>query len=376
MALFDEKSAGFALDSQNNVLRLFGLWTIKGIEKLDIQAPILKNQVDSLIVDGSDITLMDSAGAWEIQKFLSERQILGKQSELKGFQSKHKILLDLVLSKSTEINKTKIQRKSQSLLYIIGKAVVEKTFLLLAFIDFIGEVVLEGLYNFIHPRRIQIKSILHTIDETGHQALPIIGLLSFLIGMVLAYQMGLQLKLYGANIFIVQISGMAVLREFAPLITAIIMAGRTTSAFTAQIGTMKVNEEIDALRTMGLSPVNRLVLPKLMGTVIATPLLTVWAMFFGMLGSMVMARMMLGINFYVFLLHFRIDVALSNYVVGLIKTPVFALIVAGVGCFRGFQVQASADSVGHQTTKSVVQAIFLIIIADAIFSIIFSSTGI
>lgn len=369
-------TAKMTLADDGSMLTCVGQWTVKGMESGKLFSLSLNDVSNECIIDGSSIDKMDSAGAWELQTLLWKLHELGRKIHLHGFQAKHKELLELVGSKAGDISKAKTRRRTPNFLYTLGEATIQKLLLFIGYIDFIGELTLTGLYTLSHPKRIQFRSIFKTIDETGYQALPIIALLSFLIGVVLAYQMGLQLKVYGANSFIVQISGMAILREFAPLITAIIMAGRTTSSFTAQIGTMKVNEELDALRTMGLSPVNRLVLPKMVGTLIATPLLTVWSMLFGMLGSMMMSRYTLNISYYNFVNWFQTQVGLSNYVVGLIKTPVFALIIAGVGCFRAFQVQSSSDSVGKETTRSVVQAIFLIIIADAIFSLIFTWQGV
>jgi phospholipid/cholesterol/gamma-HCH transport system permease protein len=212
----------------------------------------------------------------------------------------------------------------------------------------------------------------YTVEVVGYQALPIIALLSFLIGVVLTYQMGLQLKTYGANIYIVNLTSLAILREFGPLITSIIVAGRTSSAFAAQLGMMKINEEFDAIQTMGLSTINRLVLPKLIGTVIAVPLLTIWANVFGVIGAMIMSKNMLSISYFDFLNRLQEVTELSTFWMGMSKAPVFALIIATVGCFQGFQVAGTAASVGQRTMISVVQAIFLIIIVDAMFSVLFS----
>ena len=243
------------------------------------------------------------------------------------------------------------------------------------FVAFIGELVVLAIHAVIKPKLFSWRETLVVMEETGYKALGIIALMSFLIGVVLAYQLAVQLRQYGATIFVVDTTGIAILREFAPLITSVIMAGRTSTAFAALIGTMTVNEEIDALRTMGIQPVQRLVLPRIISLLITLPLLVVWADIFGVLGSMIMAKGMLGISYAGYLNRFDIAVGLTHYNLGLIKAPVFALIIAGVGCFQGFQVGLSAESVGLQTTKAAVQSIFLIIIADAAFSIIFSMLG-
>lgn len=219
-------------------------------------------------------------------------------------------------------------------------------------------------------RRFQLPSIVSNINSAGIQALPIVGLLAFLIGIVLAYQMGLQLQTYGANIFIAYLSGLAIFREFGPLITAIIVAGRTSSAFTAQIGSMKINEEVDALKTMGLSPTELLVMPKVLALLFVFPLLIFWADLFSILGALYMSKWMLNVSYSDFLLRLKDTVGLDQLMLGLYKAPAFALLISLVGCFQGFRVEA--DTIGSQTTKSVVQALFLIIIADAIYSIIYS----
>lgn len=261
-------------------------------------------------------------------------------------------------------------------LYLLGEWAVVKWVVVVGFLSFVGEIVTTLGRVLLRPRRIPWRASWRSVDETGYRALPIVALLSFLVGVVLTYQIALELESYNADIFIVDISGMVILREFGPLITAIIAAGRTATAFTAQIGTMKVSEEIDVLHTMGVSSVERLVLPKIFGLLLAMTLLTVWADVFGIMGSMAMAKYEMGISYYAYLDRFQHVIAARHYVVGLVKAPVFALIVAAVGCFQGFQVAATADSVGEKTTQSAVQSIFLIIIADAVFSVIFSWRGI
>jgi phospholipid/cholesterol/gamma-HCH transport system permease protein len=242
----------------------------------------------------------------------------------------------------------------------------------LRFLEFVGEVTITFFRILRKPKYIPVKSILSVIENAGVYALPIIALLSFLIGMTLTYQMGLQLKNYGANIFIVDLLGLSILREFSPLMTAIIVAGRSGSAFTAQLGTMKIREEIDALRTMGVNPTEILVLPKLMGLLIALPLLAIWSVGFGLAGGMVISKTMLNVSYTDFIERFYQAVPVRYFYTGMIKTPLFALVISCIGAFRGFQVTNSGDSVGVETTKSVVQSIFFIIVVDAIFSVLFS----
>jgi phospholipid/cholesterol/gamma-HCH transport system permease protein len=194
----------------------------------------------------------------------------------------------------------------------------------------------------------------------------------FLRAAVCVWRRTDQLRQYGANIFVADLVGLSMLREFAPLITAIIVAGRSGSAYAAQIGTMAVTEEIDAMRTIGIEPHELLVLPKILALMVALPLLAVFADVLGVLGGMVMAKTQLGVGFGDFMDRFAKAVSITSYLVGIGKAPVFAAIIAVVGCFQGFRTQGGADSVGRQTTRSVVQSIFLVIVADALFSVAFS----
>jgi len=249
-------------------------------------------------------------------------------------------------------------------------AAVEQSVALLAFI---GECAAAFAGWLAHPARIRWRPILFNIRSAGFDALPIVGLLAFLLGIVVAYQGADQLRQYGANIFVADLVGLSMLREFAPLITAIIIAGRSGSAYAAQIGAMSVSEEIDAMRTLGIAPLEMLVLPKILALLLVMPLLTVFADVLGVFGGMVMARAQLDVGFPEFLDRFTKAVSVTAYLIGICKAPVFAGIIAVVGCFQGFRAKGGADSVGRQTTRSVVQAIFLVIVADALFSIAFSA---
>jgi phospholipid/cholesterol/gamma-HCH transport system permease protein len=241
-----------------------------------------------------------------------------------------------------------------------------------ALLAFNGETAVALAGSIAHPSRLRIRPILYNIRTAGFDALPIVGVLVLLIGVVVAYQGADQLQRYGANIFVVDLVGLSMLREFAPLVTAIIVAGRSGSAYTAQIGTMAVTEEIDAMRTLAIPPIDMLVLPKLIALVIVMPLLTVYADALGLLGGMLMARSRLGIGIEDFVDRLELAVDMSAYLVGIGKAPVFAAIIAVVGCYQGFQTRGGADAVGRNTTRSVVQSIFLVIVADALFSIAFS----
>lgn len=222
------------------------------------------------------------------------------------------------------------------------------------------------------PGRLRLSATLVQMEQVGLNATPIVGLLSFLIGVVMAYQGADQLRRFGAEIYTVNLLGVAILRELGVLLSAIIIAGRSGSAFTAQIGTMQVNQEIDALRTLGLDPIEVLVLPRVLGLVVTLPLLVFFADAMGLLGGCLMTWATLKISVPAFLDQLRGAITQWTLWVGVIKAPFFAAIISMVGCYEGFNVSGSADSVGRLTTQSVVESIFLVIVADAAFSILFS----
>lgn len=354
-------------------LFLQGDWIASDIDRIDINLQKLIPTISDLgSIDASRIARMDTAGAFLFQIF--SQTLLEKFPSLKitGLNPNCVSLVRLVEREIQKIQSITIEKVRHSWLYRVGERTATLLTNLSAFFGFFGEVFLSFLEHIAKPLRFQWKSMIHEIELGGYQALPIVAVMMCLIGVVLAYQLGVQLEVYGADQYIVDLSGVAIFREFSPLISSVIIAGRTSTSFAALIGTMKVNEEIDVLRTMGLSPVERLVLPKMTALVIALPLLVVWGDIFGVLGSMVMAKSMIGITYKGFLARFKQEVAMKHLFLGLVKTPVFALIIAGVGCFQGFQAERSAESVGIRTTKAAVQSIFLIILADSLFSILFN----
>lgn len=325
----------------------------------------------TITIDGSAIKKMDSAGAWYIAQLQTQLKQKSIKVELSGFSQQALTLLDIVTKKISE-KPSRTSQQKLGFLANLGMRTVRQLSELRKYLDFVGQLTDETMRLMRHISHWRWNSLASVIYQTGYQGLPIIALLSFLIGVVLTYQMGLQLRNYGADIYIVDLLGLSVLREFAPLITAIMVAGRTGSAFTATLGMMKLNQEIDALDTLGVTPAELLLLPRIIGLFITLPLLTMWADAFGVLGGMAMSNNMLGISWYDFLQRFPHVIPLRSFVIGIGKAPVFALLIASIGCFQGMQVKNSADSVGQNTTRSVVLAIFFIIVADAIFSIIFS----
>ena len=348
-----------------------GAWTVRSIAVLERQlAQMDWPAASDLVFDGSGISALDTAGAWLLHRTMHALQQRGKDIQLDGLRPEFNVLLQMIVSRSTHTEPALPARIS--LLGNIGRRAWRDLQVLSDMLAFVGESATALLRSLMQPRRIRWRVILYNLQTSGFEAMPITGLLTFLMGVVIAYQGADQLQRFGANIYIVDLVGLSMVRELAPLLAAIIIAGRSGSAYAAQIGTMKITEEIDALRTIGVGSQELLVLPKMLALIIALPLLTVFADMTGIFGGMVMARSKLAVSFDVFLNRLGDAISLSSFLVGVAKAPVFAAIIALVGCFQGFQVSGSADSVGRQTTVSVVQSIFLVILADALFSIVFN----
>src|SRR5450830_1192028 len=357
-------------------LTLSGCWSARGIGSLEQQLESLRIAADAqLVVDGTQVEMLDTAGAWLLQKLLARLRGEGVSVTMQGLRPQFARLLEDIAQHVVDPNRdpATVARRAPTVLVRLGQSATAAFAQGAALLGFVGESALALAGCVAHPERLRWRPILYNIRSAGFDALPIVGLLSFLLGIVVAYQGADQLRQYGANIFVADLVGLSMLREFAPLITAIIIAGRSGSAYAAQIGTMAVTEEIDAMRTLGIAPLELLVLPKIIALVIVLPLLTVFADVFGVFGGMLMARAQLGVGFGEFLDRFVKAVSITAYLIGICKAPVFAAIIAVVGCFQGFRTKGGADSVGRQTTRSVVQSIFLVMVADGLFSIAFSA---
>lgn len=357
-------------------LALSGSWTARGIGQIETQLKALSASSGStLVIDASRIEAFDTAGAWIVQKL---RRRLGGESvsiEIRQLRPEFAKLFEVVGQEIGDRAGTANHDPAPPPTWLesLGRATADAFEQGRALLGFIGECTFVLGRCLAHPQRLRWRPILYNIRSAGFDALPIVGLLSFLLGIVVAYQGADQLRQYGANIFVADLVGLSMLREFAPLITAIIVAGRSGSAYAAQIGTMAVTEEIDAMRTIGIVPLELLVLPKIIALLIVLPLLTVFADVLGVFGGMLMARAQLAVGYVEFLDRFVKTVSVTAYLIGLGKAPVFAAIIVTVGCFQGFRTHGGPDSVGRQTTRSVVQAIFLVIVADALFSVAFSA---
>jgi len=269
-----------------------------------------------------------------------------------------------------------LPQENRNIFYKLGKLIINYIVGLLSFMGFIGELFITRIRVLISIKNIRYKETAFAINDSGIKALGIIMLTSFLIGVVVAYQSAYQLKIYGANIFIVNMLGLSILRELAPIMTAIVIAGRSGSSYTAQIGAMKITQELDAMKTMGFDPFLFLVIPRIMALIIVMPILIFIADIMGMFGGMLISYSYLGINPEIFIERFNEVIAVKHFFVGIIKGPFFAFLIATISIYRGLAVQNDTQSIGYNTTKSVVAAIFAVIVCDAIFSIIFTNLGI
>lgn len=359
------------------VLSVGGNWVIPTLADLDLRLRALTpGPVRKARFDLKSLGRLDTAGAWVLHRTRRDLSIQGVVVEIEGATPAHETMFRCVEAGERDQDlelphvPTMIHLAEEA-----GRGTIQALRQLADLLEFLGETVVATLRVSAHPARVRLTSFVSHVQQAGLNALPIVGLLSFLIGVVLAYQGADQLRNFGAEIFTVNLLGLAVLREMGIILTAIIVAGRSGSAFTAQIGTMQVNEEIAALRTLGLDPVELLVLPRVFALVAAMPLLTVFADFMGLLGGGLVANWVLGITTVQFLERLQAAVPVTAFWLGVIKAPVFGALIALVGCRQGLQVRGNAESVGLQTTKSVVISIFLVILVDALFSVLFSYLG-
>jgi phospholipid/cholesterol/gamma-HCH transport system permease protein len=364
------------LIAADGVISCEGLWTVSHLETVERRLSGLSwPDAPDLVVEGSGIHAMDTGGAWLLQRTLDRLRQEGRRVTVRGLPPAAAGLVDMVAGTRVESEPAPAAPRV-GFLERIGQWAWDRLPQAMSALTFLGEGLMAGLLLVRHPRAIRWRSLWRNIQIDGFNALPITGLLTFLMGIVIAYQGAEQLRTVGANIFIVDLVGISMLREISPLVTAILVAGRSGSAYTAQIGTMQVTEELDAIRTLGISPMALLVLPRMLALVIALPLLTVYSDVVGVFGGMLIASGELGVSFTEFVSRFEQAVALKHYLIGIGKAPVFAVTIALVGCYQGFQIRGGVESVGRRTTTSVVQGIFLVIVFDAFFSVLFSWWGI
>lgn len=356
-----------------------GRWDLHGVRALMGELDALRPPApDSAVrLDLSGLEGVDTVGALLLARLAERLRGEGHAVEVAGVRPEHRALVEAV-QEADRAPPVQLPEEHPiiEMLERTGRTTVRGLRRGVELVNFLGVVTVTLMRIAMNPRRLRYRSVLFHIEQTGLNALPILGLLTFLIGVVMAFQGADQLRRFGAELFVVNLLGVSVLRELGTLLTAIIVAGRSGSAFTAQIGTMKVNQEVDAISTLGLDPIELLVVPRVLALMISLPLLAFFADVMALLGGAVMSYMTLGISFAQFIKQLQASVGLNTFLVGIAKAPVFALVIAMVGCYEGLRVTGSAESVGRLTTRSVVEGIFLVIILDALFSILFSMMGV
>lgn len=352
-----------------------GDWTIRHIARAEQDLDgIHWPQGGRVDLDGTGVRRLDTAGAWLLKRLgrlLEAREVT---VTWRGFSESDRNLLALA-DVPAPAARDGADEASPGFLERVGRGAAGLGAALGRFLGFCGEAFVSLFGLGFTVERMRWSQIAGHIYKAGLLAVPITGLLSLLMGVVIAYQGAALLSLYGAEIFVVDLVVISMARELSPLLTAIIVAGRTGSSYTAQIGTMTVTEEVNALRTIGVAPMEYLVLPRLIALLIALPLLTVFTDLTGIFGGMLLAAGQVDLSFSTFIDRMAYALTFKSFTLGLIKTPVFAAIIALVGCYQGFQVSGGAASVGSRTTRCVVHSIFLVIVVDALFSIYFSWLG-
>ncbi len=353
-------------------------WTFGNAKELDdALRNVQGNGAQQITFQCGGLQNIDLTGAWVLFRKSQEFEAEGRDTQFLGFRAAHfKFLQNItdirdsaVAAQSAEPAVLSKAGRLRQILEIVGRTAA-------AAIEDVGRIAHAVLGGITHPSRLALDETIRQIEETGVKAAPLVMLIAFFMGIILAYQGANQLAEFGAEILVADLVTVSMLREMGVLLAGIMVAGRSGSAFAASIGVMKLNEEIDALRVMGLNPNHVLIAPRIVALVISLPLLAVLGMMAGMIGGLTLSALALDISTVQYI---ERTVAIANnqdFLVGLVKAPVFALLIAGVGTLRGIQVSGSAEQLGRLTTKAVVQAVVLVVFADAIFTIVFSRLGI
>ncbi len=322
-------------------------------------------------VDLSGVERIDTIGAWVVHRFAARND-----ATIDGLGADDQKLFDqVVASDQPQTERPKPVGAVSRVLGEIGDAVVLTGKTMMGLLAFLGATTIAFGSVIRHPHRFRFNAVVQRFEVVGIAALGIVGLMSFLIGVVIAQQGAVQLRQFGAEVFTINLVGRLTLRELGVLMTAIMVAGRSGSAFAAQLGTMKLTEEIDAMRTIGVSPMEALVLPRVLAAIVMMPLLAFYASLIAIIGGGLLCWIQLGIPPVTFIARIREVVPITDLYIALIKAPVFGAIIAVAGCFQGMQVEADAEQVGLRTTSAVVQGIFLVIVLDAFFAVFFTWIG-
>ncbi|TBR40344.1 MULTISPECIES: MlaE family ABC transporter permease [Dyella] len=368
-------SAQFDAHAQPPSLCIAGDWTLTHYAALEQVVAGLSGKLgESVTVNLDPLGELDTAGASLLVRLIGPERIKDLAQEAPHLPEAQRALMQTVGAAMATYKKPPRGPKTSTLsdvLARIGRTMEGLWHQQVQLLGFIG-LTLETIFRTApRPRRWRVTSLVSHIEQTGLDAVPIVALLTFMVGAVVAFLGSTVLADFGASIYTVDLVAFSFLREFGVLLTAILMAGRTASAFTAQIGSMKANEEIDAIRALGLDPMELLVVPRVLAMLVSLPLLTFLAMMAGLIGGGVVCALVLDISPVMFISLLKSDIGVRHFVVGIVKAPVFAFIIAVIGCLEGFKVSGSAQSVGEHTTSSVVQSIFVVILLDAMAALFF-----
>jgi len=356
-------------------LHLGGALTVASIGTVAPDLAALRPDRD-LRVDLGGIDQIDTTGAWLIHKLLRDWAKAGKTATLDHASDEARRLIDQVAANDKPATRRMPSgNRAAERLEMIGASVVRAVNTLGEFLAFLGQTLVVLFQTVFERRPLRWNAVIHQMEVVGANALGIVGLLLFLVGVVVAQQGAVQLRQFGAEVFVVNLIGRSVIRELGILLVAIMVAGRSGSAFAAQIGSMKLNQEIDAMASIGMSPIEVLVLPRLIAMMVMLTLLGFYGSMMAVLGGGLFCWVSLGIPPVSFVERIRDVVPLSDLVIGTLKAPVFGVIIAVTGCFQGMQVTGNAESVGLRTTAAVVQSIFLVIVLDAFFAVFFTALG-
>lgn len=367
--------ASWRVDERDATVVVSGAWVLDNVEDLAaVETTRLADRPHR--VDATAVTALDTAGALLIVRALRQTGVTWDAHRVEGLGEAHERLLDLVATGSTRPAEPVVEPHGViDLIVRVGVAMERYLVRARELLGFVGRVVTTLTAMFVGRRKLRMTATVYHMEQTGLDAVPIVFLLSFAIGAVVAFLGTTVLREFGAEVYTVELVSFSVLREFGVLLTAILLAGRSGSAFTAQIGSMMSREEVDAIKTLGLDPVELLVIPRLLALVAMLPALTFIAMCAGILGGGMMASVSLDLTSAMFISRLRETMELRHFFTGISKAPFFAFIIAVVGCLEGFRVEGSAESVGRHTTSSVVQSIFLVILVDALFAMWFMERG-
>jgi phospholipid/cholesterol/gamma-HCH transport system permease protein len=366
--------------AQGERLRLAGAgaWTAENAHNLEalIDSEIRRGgTISHVVIDMGRVDRLDTFGAWLLERLTRSFTARGCDTKVTGLKEDYRALIDEVHGVKREHKAEHHGNQLASTIASVGENIVSVGHSFGAMVNMLGALVVVLARIVSHPRRFRFTSMVHQLDNVGWRAVPIILLITFLIGCIIAQQGIFHFRKFGADIYVVDMVGILVLRELGVLIVAIMVAGRSGSAYTAELGSMKMREEIDALRTMGFDPIEVLILPRIVALVIGVPILTFLGSMAALYGGGLVCWLYGGIDPDVFLSRLKEAITLDHFKVGLIKAPFMALIVGVVACVEGLAVKGSAESLGLQTTASVVESIFLVIVLDGLFAIFFASIG-